>query len=146
MIDRSFINHELDPLTVDVERNRLVLFAKATGQDDPIYLEVGAAQAAGFSDLPVPPTFLFSLGLERSNPLKIYQDMGIDLAKILHGTQSFEYHAPICAGDRITLRERITDIYEKKGGALEFMVLETTATNQDGDTVATAKNTLVIRN
>ena len=34
------------------------------------------------------------------------------------------------------MESRIVDIYEKKGGALEFVVEETFATNQDGRTVA----------
>jgi acyl dehydratase len=72
--------------------------------------------------------------------------MGVDLARLLHGEQQFEYFADICAGDVITLQSTVTDIYDKKGGALEFAVEETTATNQNGELVAKTIQTLVMRN
>jgi hypothetical protein len=49
-------------------------------------------------------------------------------------------------GDRIRLRQRIVDIYDKKGGALEFVVLETSATNQDDELCATMHTVAVLRN
>ena len=39
-----------------------------------------------------------------------------------------------------------TDIFDKKGGALDFVVLEYTYTNQHGELVAKASSTLVQRN
>ena len=41
---------------------------------------------------------------------------------MLHGEQEFSYHAMAYAGDELTARSRVTDVYEKKGGALEFLV------------------------
>jgi acyl dehydratase len=49
------------------------------------------------------------------------------------------------AGDELTTSSRITDVYEKKGGALQFLVRETTVTNQDGQQVASMRGTTVIR-
>jgi len=37
-------------------------------------------------------------------------------------------------------------VYEKKNGLLEFLVQESTITNQDGTLIAVAENTVVIRN
>ncbi len=50
------------------------------------------------------------------------------------------------AGDTLHLQARITDIYEKKGGALDFVVRETRVTNQDGELVADLRSVLVQRN
>lgn len=47
--------------TTIAERGRLRSFATAIGQDDIIYSDLGAAREAGYADLPVPPTLLFSL-------------------------------------------------------------------------------------
>ncbi len=69
MIDRKHIGLELQPLTVEIEKGRLRMFAQATGQDDPIYSDEAAARAAGYRSLPVPPTFLFSLGFEKPIPM-----------------------------------------------------------------------------
>lgn len=146
MIDRNHIGRELPPLTVDVEKGQLRFFAKATGQDDPVYLDDEAAKAAGFAALPAPPTFLFSLDLMQPDPFAVYRSLGVDLNRILHGEQRFRYAEPICAGDTITLRSRIADLYDKKNGAMEFIVLETDATNQRGEDVGGMTRIVVVRN
>jgi acyl dehydratase len=45
---------------------------------------------------------------------------------VLHGEQEFRYHRMAYAGDELTARARFTDVYSKKGGALQFLVKETT--------------------
>src|SRR3546814_12760900 len=81
------------------------------------------SRPAGHPALPAPPTYVCSLALgappSRGN---ILGDMGVDMRRILHGEQSFTYHRPIHAGDTITLTTTTSDIYEKKGGALEFKI------------------------
>jgi acyl dehydratase len=72
--------------------------------------------------------------------------MGVPIEKVLHGEQSFTYHRQIFAGDRIRLKTKVIDIYDKKGGALEFVVMETTSHNQDGQLCVTARNIAVVRN
>jgi len=52
------------PLSVDVERGQLRFFAKATASTDAVYSDIAAAKQAGHRDLPVPPTFFFSLELQ----------------------------------------------------------------------------------
>jgi len=37
MIDSQFIGHELPLHSVEIEKGRLKLFGKATGQTDPVY-------------------------------------------------------------------------------------------------------------
>ncbi len=146
MIDKSYIGYTPKPFTVDIEKGRLRFFARATGQDDPIYLDEDAAKAAGYSALPAPPTFLFSIDLEQDNPMEFLDVLGVDIARILHGEQEFTYHKPICAGDRITMQSRVADIYDKKNGAMEFVVQEYKATNQHGEHVADMTRTIVVRN
>lgn len=146
MIDRSHIGRELAPLTVDVEKGQLQFFAKATGQTDPRYLDEAAARGAGYAALPAPPTFLFSLDLMQPDPFALYRELGVDLNRILHGEQRFRYGTPICAGDRITLKTRIADLYDKKNGAMEFIVLETDAVNQRGEDAGGMTRVVVVRN
>ena len=145
MIDRSYIGHKSEPLTVAVEPFQLRLFAKAIGETNPIYLEEEAAKKAGHRNLLAPPTFANSLSLSQPDPFGHWPAMGIELAKVLHGEQKFEYFAPICAGDTITLQDEITDIYDKKDGAMEFMVTETTVKNQDGELVGKMTSVLIQR-
>ncbi|RYY80106.1 MAG: MaoC family dehydratase, partial [Comamonadaceae bacterium] len=145
MIDRKFIGYTLKPSVLSIDRTRLQFFAKAIGEKDPVYVDPAAARAAGYADLPVPPTFLFAAELDSGATDQLLVDLGIPLAKLLHGEQSFRYRQPICAGDTVTVQSTITDIYDKKGGKLEFAVKESRVTNQQGDLVAELRTVLVVR-
>ncbi len=146
MIDRSHIGREFGIHTADIEKGRLRFFAKATGETNPVYFDEEAAKAAGHRTLPAPPTFLFSMDMEVPDPFEILKIMDIDLGKILHGTQEFMYHKPVYAGDTISFKSEVTDIFDKKGGALEFIVKKTSATNQKNELVAEMSRTIVVRN
>jgi acyl dehydratase len=146
MLDRNYIGHEFPAFTAEIEKGRLKFFAKAVGETNPIYLDEAAALEAGYPALPAPPTFTVVLDQEAPEFLPMLDLLDIDIAKILHGNQSFEYLAPICAGDTITVAARISDIFDKKGGGLEFVVLETRYTNQDGVLTTRANSTLIVRN
>lgn len=147
MIDRTFVGVVSEPRTIGVETGQLRFFAKATGETNPIYFDETAARAAGHRALPAPPTFTFSLAL--GAPPKrgdIFGDMGIDMRRVLHGEQHFTHHRTIYAGDDITLTTTTTDIYDKKGGALEFVVQDTAAVNQHGELCIEMRVVTVVRN
>ncbi|MEJ1167050.1 MaoC family dehydratase N-terminal domain-containing protein [Variovorax sp. CCNWLW186] len=146
MIDRSFIGHTLPAFDVRVEAGRLRFFAKATGQTDPLYVDEEAARAAGLPGLLVPPTFLFCLEMDAPDPAAIRNLLGMDYRKLLHGEQQFTYHAPAHAGDTLRFEQRIEDIYDKKGGALEFVVRRTQVHNQRDACVAELRTVTVLRN
>ena len=146
MIDKRFIGHVMPTFSAVVEAGRLRFFAKATGQTDPLYSDEAAARAAGHPGLPVPPTFLFCLEMESPDPAAIRNLLGMDYRSLLHGEQGFTYHAMAYAGDTLTFEQRIEDIYDKKGGALEFVVRTTRVTNQHQQLVAELRCVTVIRN
>ncbi|WP_374667964.1 MaoC family dehydratase N-terminal domain-containing protein [Ramlibacter sp.] len=145
MIDRQYIGHAMPPFEVDVEKGRLRFFAKATGQTDPVYSDEAAARAAGHPGLPVPPTFLFCLEMESPDPATIRNLLGLDYRRLLHGEQGFSYRRMAYAGDRLRFEQRIEDIYDKKGGALEFVLRKTRVTNQHGEHVADLRSVTVLR-
>lgn len=146
MIDKNHIGRESHPHTVEVEKGKLRFFSKVIGETNRIYFDEEAAQAAGYRSLLAPPTYPFCLDMDRPNPFDDLQAIGIDLGTILHGEQSFVYHAPVCAGDRITITSKITDIYDKKGGALEFLVQDYSFTNQNDLLVAEMRRVILVRN
>lgn len=146
MLDKSHIGRTWPGHSVLVEAGRLRLFAKAIGETSPVYIDDAAARCAGYRSLPVPPTFLFSLELERPDPFDWLALIGMDVARILHGEQRFVYHRPACAGDVLTFESRITDIYDKKNGAMEFVTRETRVGNQAGEQVADLTSVIVQRN
>lgn len=146
MIDKKHIGRTTAPQTVDVEKGRLKFFAKAIGETDPVYTDEAAAKAAGYSALPAPPTFAFCLEMETNSLWDNIAAMGVPVGKILHGSQTFKYLAPIVAGDKITFVTKVSDIYDKKGGKMEFIIEDTTATNQDGTPVAELQRVIVVIN
>ncbi|MFF0051096.1 MaoC family dehydratase N-terminal domain-containing protein [Streptomyces sp. NPDC005498] len=144
-LDTSFIGRELPAHSVDVERGRLRFFAKAIGETGAAYFDLEAAKAVGHRDLPVLPTFLFCLDMEKPDPFALVRELNIDIRYVLHGEQGFTYHAMAYAGDTLTFTSTVTDIYSKKGGALEFVVRKTAVT-RDGELIAELHNSLVVRN
>ena len=146
MIDPANIGKRYPPFTAVVDKGRIRLFAKATGNDDPIYQHEDAARRAGYRSLPALPTYPFTMAMDAGQPFLVLDDLDIDKTKTVHGEQSFTYHRDICAGDVITGQQRIADIFAKKGGALEFIVTEIAMKNQDGDPVCDLRCVTVVRN
>ena len=145
MIDRQWIGRELGSSVLPIERSRLKFFAKAIGETDPVYTDEAAARAAGHADLPAPPTFLFAAELDNGATDRLLADLGVPIATILHGEQGFTYHRTACVGDVVTVDSRIADIYDKKNGALEFIVKESRAVNQRDELVAELRTVIVVR-
>lgn len=144
---KDYIGRQLSSFTFDVERSQLRLFAKAIGETRRMYLDVDAARAAGYRDLPAPPTFPFTIGMNPEDQFDMLKAIDVDLARLLHGEQSFEYVTPICAGDRVRVRREIVDAYDKKGGALSFFVIGLTYEDaRSAQPFGTARQVLVARN
>jgi len=145
MIDKAMIGYEMEPSVLPIERSRLRFFAKAVDETNPVYTDEAAARAAGYPDLPAPPTFLFAAELDSGAMDRLLDKLQIPLSKLLHGEQSFTYHRPACVGDTVTVRSRIEDIYDKKNGALEFVIKTARVTNQHDELVAEMRSVLVCR-
>lgn len=136
------IGTALPVFTASADRRRLRLFADVMGETDPVYTDVAAARAAGYPDLLVPPTFLFSLEYERPDPHGPLLRLGIDLRNVLHAEQRFDYHTMTFAGQALEFRPVLADLYTKKEGRLFFVVRET-AVLRHGELIATLRNTVV---
>ena len=161
-VDKSVIGKTTGSSKVVVERGPLSIFARSVKDENPIYHDLNAAKAAGFDDIPAPPTFAFS-GLTfwgafpEMQPtdaagVNVMADvMGPLMAKgglILHGEEEFEYHRPLQAGDVLVGEGKVTDIYEKesKGRTMTFLVTENVFRDEKtGDPVVTTRFNLIHR-
>ena len=147
MVDQSAVGRAFTPVTARVEPGRLRFFLDTIGESNPIYRDQSAACAAGYADPPVPPTYLFCLEMmDAAEPFEFLTALGIDIARVLHGEQRFDYHAPVAIGDTLTFRPRVTSVTEKKGGAMTLIAIATEVINQDGVHVADTSRTVVVRN
>ena len=145
MIDKKHIGYNFPPVTIPVEEGRLKFLAKSLGETKGIYTDPDTAKAAGLPGLLAPPTFPFMLEIDALDLLDFMSVLEEKLEKLLHGEENFNYYAPIYAGDSITVRKKITDIIDKKGGALQFVISDNTFTNQDGIIVAETRTNYVFR-
>lgn len=147
MLDRAKIGEVFPTFVVPVETGRLRFFAKSIGEKNPIYTDESAARDAGYKALPAPPTFPMVLDMESDTDLPPEVEvLKMDVGRILHGSQEFEYFGQVYAGDDISVSRKLVDVFDKKNGALEFVVTETSYTNQEHQLLAKARCTLVYRN
>jgi acyl dehydratase len=161
-VDTSIIGKPAGARRVHVERGPVEFFATALKDDNPVYHDAGAAAAAGFSDIPAPPTFSFVMshqGTRREDQpadpsggahpgfAVIGALMREHGGLVLHGEQEFLYHRPIVAGDVLDGESVIADVYEKatKGSIMVFVVTETVWRDQTGEPVVTERFNLIHR-
>ena len=145
MIDKKHIGHEFTPVTLPVEEGRLKFLAKALGITQGIYTNPDLAAVAGLPGLLAPPTYPFVLEIVALELVDLVNLLGETLGKLLHGEENFTYHGPIYAGDKITVHKKITDIIDKKEGALQFVIFHTDFINQHDEKVAETLTNYVFR-
>ncbi|HMW16920.1 MAG TPA: MaoC family dehydratase N-terminal domain-containing protein [Accumulibacter sp.] len=144
LIDKKHIGMKVPPHRVHLTAWQLKWFAKAIGETNPVYFDEDAAHKAGLPGVLAPPTFLFCMDMDKEHPFDYLETMGCDLGKMLHGEQSFNYYQPFYSGDTLDFDGQITDIYDKKNGALQFVVKEVKVWRQ-GELVGDLRSVMVIR-
>lgn len=146
MLDRSKIGHVFEEQEIQVEAGALRAFAHAVGETGPVYLDSDAAKREGYRDMLAPPTYTSVLEQLAFREDPLFPVLGVNVKDVLHGQQSFTYVSPICAGDTVVLKRTISDMFEKKSGALQFIVVTSEFSVRDVAVAVIANSTLVIRN
>ncbi|HLZ58807.1 MAG TPA: MaoC family dehydratase N-terminal domain-containing protein [Ktedonosporobacter sp.] len=149
MFDKSKIGHSFPPFTAEAERCKIRELALAIGDSNPIYHSREAAQEAGYQDVPLFPTaptmFGFWSNTSRGSELS---KIGINVMRILHGEEEYEYLAPIYPGDTLTGVTTIVDGKTRQGSqgsSMDIVTMETRYTNQSNQPVLNARTTIVVR-
>ena len=75
----------------------------------------------------------------------LLQVLHCDFRRLLHGDESYTYQGLVFAGDELRFDTKIVDFYEKKGGLMEFVQIESTVSHPDRGTLITANRTLLHR-
>jgi len=154
---RSWIGRETLPWTLEVSRLDIKRFAVATDDLNPLYMDEERARQSRYGGLIAPPLF-YMAPLTDPVPESALRADGLPyegkfpipptpLPRLMDGGTEIEFFVPIRAGDTLTGRCKITDIYQKDGrsGPLIFVARETTYTNQKGEVVLIEKGTAVLR-
>ena len=137
------IGKTYEPTTYAVGREKVREFASAVGETDPLYFDVDAARAAGYADVVAPPMFAVVYAGAAIGPVLFDPELKIDFAKLVHGSQEFNWGPLVVAGDEITTVVKVKDIADRRGMA--FYVFESVSENQRGETVCTATWTNIVR-
>jgi len=157
MADKSKKGMVFAPFTFEVEKGKIAEFAMAVSQAEskaqvkPIYVDANAAKAAGYGDIVPPPTFQTAFSnWSGEGIISKLEELNIDIGRMLHGEEEYEYFALIHPGDVITGITRVADVYEKEkrgrpGKLMEFTVFETELKNQRGELVIRSRSILVER-
>jgi acyl dehydratase len=142
-LNQDLKGKEYDEITFEVDRDRITQFAEAIGDRDPRFVDPEAARAAGFDDQVAPPTFPTVMQILASAQVVMDPELGLNYMMVVHGEQEYEWRRPIVAGDVLTARPRIADIYAR--GPNEFLVIEAEVSDQRGEVVCVARSTLLSR-
>ena len=131
------------PTSYAVGREKVREFASAVGEEDPRHHDPDAAREAGYADVVAPPMFAVVYCAGAMGPAIFDPDVGMDFARMLHGSQEFVWGEPVCAGDAITTETTVKDFSERDGK--KFYVFESVSKNQDGQEVVRGTWTNIVR-
>lgn len=131
-IDRGLLGYALPPFQVTVSAERIARFARAIGIS---------------GELPecAPPTFMKVVEGENNSSRRILEALSVELSRVLHAEQQFDYLDPIRAGDELSVERRVTDLYDRRGGTLEFIVIESHISRGDGTPVGRSRQVVLVR-
>ena len=142
-MNESAKGKQYPPFTYEVGLEKIREYANAVGESEPVHHDRDAARAAGFRDVVAPPMFAVVYSAGAVAPGILDPEVGINLARMLHGSQEFVWGEPVCAGDAIETVATLKDLYEKDGR--EFYVFESVSRNQDGQEVVRGTWTNIVR-
>ena len=147
---RASVGKEGPPMTLEVEKTGIRMFARAVGHTDQIYYDEAYAKSKGHRSIVAPAAFF---GTSIYNPQRGGQTGGGNqvgaggrVMRGLDGGREFEYtDVEICAGDILTAVSKTVDISERESrlGMMMITRRETTYTNQNGEVVCRAYGTVL---
>ncbi len=142
-IDHSFVGREYPVVVYEMGREKIREYARAVGDLNPLYLDEEAGRASPYGDMVAPPAMASQYALMPADYLFHDEEVGVDYRMLVHGEQDYQFFQVVRPGDRLHIKGRIKDIYEKR--SLQFVEFQTEVTNQRGEKVTVATATFVIR-
>jgi hypothetical protein len=145
---RSLIGVDYPPVTFDVDRSAIRLWAWAVGFEDPVYYDEDHARSLGHPALPAPPGFLghqrYGAGVDFGSGGPPIRGLNPALDRSLNGATRYAYRATVYAGDVLVATTRITDIAQRRGSIGDMLVITREATfRREGEPVAVMTATAI---
>jgi acyl dehydratase len=138
----------------EVTKRDIKRFAQAIGEANLIHFDEDYAKSTRYGSIIAPPLFcqIFTFDdvppdrlPEDGSPIEI--DVPIPAKRTVGGASSYEIFQRVEAGDRITAKSTLKDVFTKQGksGKLYFVVVETAFSNQNNEPVAKETATYIKR-
>jgi acyl dehydratase len=103
-----------------------------------------AARASPHGGIVAPPAFAATFAIEPFARACVDPELAVNVLRLVHGEQEFEFHEPVRPGDLLETEGEITRLQER--GNLDFVEVTTTTRNQHGRVVVKGVWTAIIRN
>jgi 3-hydroxybutyryl-CoA dehydratase len=132
-INEIEVGHNFSPLVFPIDEDLVAKYADAVEDNDPLHRDPSYARRAGYRGIVAPPT------IAALYVLKAYRTDALPPPGGVHFRQRFKFHHPIVAGDVLRVQASVVDKFVKKGR--QFLVIESTARNQDGVPVVWSEST-----
>jgi acyl dehydratase len=142
-LNTGAIGKRYEPLTYAVGREKIIEYAQATGETNPLHLDLAAARAAGHADVVAPPMFAVVYQGRSVTEAMFDPELGIDFAHLVHGEQAFRWDELAIAGDELTTTLTVADILDRRG--IWFYAFATESVNQHGQAVCAGTWTNIVR-
>jgi acyl dehydratase len=140
-LDMDYKGREFEAFTFTVERGKIKELCKAIGDENQIFFDSDVAKASGYEDTPAPLTFATVMNFWGYPEVwDRMVEMGVDVKRLLHAKEEYEYFAPIYPGDTLTGRVSVPSM---RDGAMGMVAFQTTYRRGD-DVVLVAKMTIMI--
>jgi acyl dehydratase len=138
----------------DVTKRDIKRFAQAIGETNPIHFDEDYAKSTKYGTIIAPPLFCQMFTFEDvpadrlpsdGSPIEI--NVPIPAQRTVGGASSYEIFQRVKAGDQITVKSILRDVYTKEGksGRLYFIIVETEFSNQRNEPVAKETATYIKR-
>ena len=131
--DQKFIGKEYKPITYIVGQEKIKEYALAIGDKNPLYHGGNIA----------PPMFVVVFAKEVMDNLFCDKELNLNMKRLVHGEQEFNFHKMVKANDTIKTTGKIRNIYTKNNN--DFIELETNSHNQNNELVVDGIWTFIIR-
>lgn len=139
----SMLGRRSAPIEHTLTAAEIRAYADAVGDPNPLYRDPDAARRAGYRDVVAPPTAAAIFMLKPVMALATDPELSLDVARLVHGDQAYEFARPLVAGERLAVTGEIVEAYARAGHL--FVVVATEARDGEGQVVVRGRSTLVIR-
>jgi acyl dehydratase len=156
-IDRKHLGRRYGPYRFPVGLQHVRDFAAAVGGGVPGHAfaappervhpwswDEEAAKASPHGGLVAPPTFATVFAIEPFARACSDPELRVNVLRLVHGEQEFEFLEPVRPGDVLETTGEITRIQER--GRMDFLEVTTTTVNQHGRVVVRGVWTAIVRN